>query len=425
MSGRFRRVSWPLFVPLVPFFVAVLASPSVAQEGSDGEAPETAEAEYPRFTFDGQVRLRGEPDGRTSGVDPDFAVLSRIRVGARAVLQDWISAYVQIQDARAWGSELNTLTDASADALDLHQGYADLGSGAAFTARLGRQEMKLGDERLVGAVDWSNTGRPFDGARMFGESGGYYWTAFWMNIAERDSLLAIGLHPQLNQGVNDDGWLIGGFASKTYGDVNTELTFVIDREAITRESYTANLRLHGRTAGFLYEGAGAYQFGPDRSAWLASAKLGYGWSRVTVAGQLDWLSGDDDTTDVETKAFNTLYATNHKFYGYMDYFLALPLQLDGAGLVDAILRGSWAASPSTTVRFDLHRFWTAEERAGERELGTELDLVGAWKIAAPANLQAGFGVFVPEDLITGLLPAFENGDETTWWGFVQLTLNWP
>ncbi|MDZ7608893.1 MAG: hypothetical protein U5K79_25710 [Cyclobacteriaceae bacterium] len=29
---------------------------------------------------------------------------------------------------------------------------------------------------------------------------------------------------------------------------------------------------------------------------------------------------DTDLTDTNDKSFNPLYGTNHKFYGYMDYF---------------------------------------------------------------------------------------------------------
>jgi hypothetical protein len=380
--------------------------------------------EYPIFRFDGQFRLRGEADGRTAGVDPDAATLSRVRVGVRASLMDWIRVYAQVQDARSWGSESNTLTDAGADAFDMHQGYVDMGRTAAFTARLGRQEMPLADERLVGAVGWSNTGRSFDGARVMGEADGITWTAFWYNVAERDELLVVGLDPQLNQGINDDGWLIGGFATKKFSDVTAELTAVVDRKAVTDESYTVNLRGHGRTGMVLYEGAAAYQSGPDRSAWFASGKAGVAIGRGTVAAQLDYLSGDKDPTDEKTKAFNTLYATNHKFYGYMDYFLFIPEQLDQAGLVDAILRASLNTSPSTAVRLDLHRFLTAEKRNDQNALGTELDLVGRWRFATPGNVEAGIGLFFPDDLATNL-PAFENGKDTTWWGYVQLILNWP
>ena len=389
------------------------------------QSDEEKDAEYPEFRVDGQFRLRFEADGRTAGVDPDFAVLSRVRVGGGVLLADWIDVYARIQDSRAWGDALNTLTDASADQLDLNEGYVVLGSGPGFRAKLGRQQVKLADERLVGAVDWTNTGRSLDGARLSGRAGKFDWSAFWMNIRERDSLLSVGLDPQLNQGVNDDGWLIGGFGSTAIGDLVAELTFLVDRYAVTEESYTTNLRVQGSSSGVLYEGAGAWQTGPDRSAWFASGKLGYGWSGNGVAAQLDYLSGDADPGDGETKAFNTLYATNHKFYGYMDYFLALPAQLDDAGLVDAMLRGAWGVTPTTTVRVDLHRFWTAEERDGETALGTELDLVGAWNVIPRANLAGGIGMFMPEPLITRLIPAFAEGEDTTWWGFLQLTLTWP
>jgi hypothetical protein len=383
------------------------------------------ESEFPTFRFDGQFRLHGEADGRTAGVDPDAATLSRVRAGVHVSLLDWIRVYAQLQDARAWGSEDNTLTDASADQFDLHQGYADLGRTDAFTARLGRQTMALTDERLVGAVEWTNTGRSFDGVRMFGEHKGVTWTAFWMNVAERDELLAIGVDPQLNQGINDDGWFIGAFATRRFGDVTSELTALFDRDAVTDKSYTLNLRLHGRTGSVLYEAAAAYQGGPGRSAYFASGKAALAIGSGTFAAQLDYLSGDDDTADTETKAFNTLYATNHKFYGYMDYFLNIPSQLDQAGLVDAFLRGTLTTSANTNVRLDLHRFLTAQKRNGERALGTELDLVGRWRIEQPATLELGVGIFVPEDLASDLLPAFADGKNTTWWGYAQLVLNWP
>jgi hypothetical protein len=416
MSRRERLRRAPgVVLPVV--FLLLLSLPAVAFAQD--------EQKYPTFRFDGQLRLRTEADGRTVGTDPDFATLSRIRFGVRAGLLDWMDVYLQLQDARAWGIETNTLVDASADLFDMHQGYVDMGARETFTARLGRQEMPLADERLVGAVGWSNTGRSFDGVRAFGKDGGIGWTAFVMNLVERDSLLAVGLHPQVNQGAFDDGWLIGGTASGKYGDVTTEVTAVYDRKAATDESYTVNLRLHGRSGAFLYEGAGAYQFGPDRSAWFASGKAGVAVGMGTVALQLDYLSGNADPADTQDKAFNTLYATNHKFYGYMDYFLFIPQQLDRAGLVDAMLRGSLNTSATTSVRLDVHRFRTAQERNGLNNLGTEIDLVGNWRMAKPASLQVGVAAYVPEELMTQVFPAFAGGESTTWWGYAQLIVNWP
>jgi hypothetical protein len=386
--------------------------------------PATAQ-EYPEIRLSGSVRLRGEWDGRAVGAGDDAATLSRIRVGVRARLTDWARAFLQLQDARAWGTSGNTLTDASADQLDLHQGYAELGHTDGLRGRLGRQEIALADERLVGAVGWSNTGRSFDGVRALGDVGGVTWSAFWMNVAERDSLLAIGPNPQLNQGMHDDGWLIGGFASHTVGGATVELTALYDRQAITTKSYTVNLRVHGAAGVGRYEAAGAYQFGPDREAFFASGRAGVAVGRASAAAQLDYVSGDADPTDGEIRAFNTLYATNHKFYGYMDYFLALPAQLDQAGLMDAMLRGSLGFPHQVRVRIDLHHFRTAQERSGVSTLGTEVDLVGSWDPVQYVGLEAGGGMFFPEDLLPDLLPAFAAGTSTTYWGYAQLTLRWP
>jgi hypothetical protein len=384
-----------------------------------------AAQEPPRVTFSGEARFRGEWDGRTVGVGDDAATLSRIRLGARAALTDWIAAFAQIQDARAWGTEGNTLTDATADQLDLHQGFVELGRARGVVARVGRQEVNLGDERLVGAVGWTNTARSFDGVRVVGNVGGFEWTAFWMNVAERDALQTTGTDPQGNQGEGDDGWLIGGFAAAKLGGATAELTALADKDAVTAESYTANLRLHGKAGDMLYEAAGAYQFGPDRSAWFASGKAGLAYSWGSLAAQVDYLSGDDDPAAADAKAFNTLYGTNHKFYGYMDYILNVPGQLDQAGLVDAMARATFNPSGVTQVRADAHHFRLARERAAAHTLGTELDLVGTWAMHRYAGLEAGAALFLPSDLITALLPAFAAGSDPTYWGYVQLTVRWP
>ena len=412
MSPRTRLASLPT-AALAFLFLSVADAPTLYSQ------------EFPVVGLDGQVRLRGEWDGRSTGVDPDAATLSRIRVGVRAQLESWIRAYVQLQDARAWGTEGNTLTDASADQFDLHQGFVELGKPSQIVARLGRQEVMLGDERLVGAVGWTNTARSFDGARVTGRAGDFEWTVLWMNVAERDALAATGLDPQANQGANDDGWLLGGFAARSIPGGAIELTALADRDAATDESYTVNLRAHGDAGLISYEAAGALQFGPDREAYFASGKLGVAHGSGTVALQLDYLSGDDDPTDAERKAFNTLYATNHKFYGYMDYVIAVPGQTGEAGLIDAMARAAVRLTPRWTMNVDLHRFGTAVERAGQRALGTELDAIANWTMARLASLQLGMGVFLPADLAVTLLPAFAGGDDPTYWGYVQLSLRWP
>jgi hypothetical protein len=376
----------------------------------------------PTFKFNGQVRLRGELDGRTTGIGTDEAVLSRVRAGVNVGLIDWLGAYVQIQDVRAWGESFNTLTDASADNFDLHQGYLDLLSDDMYL-RLGRQIYAIADQRLIGSVEWSNPGRSFDGVLGSGLFGDVTAQLYWMNLVERDSILVIGLDPQLNEGLDADGWLVGGFASYPMQGGALELTAVHDRKAITRESYTVNLRAHGKADNIIYDGAGAYQFGDNRSAFFLSGKAGWDTGVWSLAAQVDYLSGDEEGSDWKN-AFNTLYATNHKFYGYMDYFLLLPAQTDGAGLVDFIARGLYRLPKQWQLMLDLHYFQTAKQRDGMRGLGFEADLVTRKPIVKYASLLAGFSIFVPQDLATQVIRAFEDGKETTYWGFVQFNVVW-
>ena len=91
---------------LASLALALLASPLAGQG--------------PAIRFDGEIRFRGEWDDRTAVTNADAATLSRIRLGGRIAADARLRGYVQLQDARAWGAATNTLTDASADQLDLH-----------------------------------------------------------------------------------------------------------------------------------------------------------------------------------------------------------------------------------------------------------------------------------------------------------------
>ncbi len=118
-------------------------------------------------TFHGQVRPRTEVRDPAADGAQSFTSM-RIRVTMAALLEDDVSIVIQLQDVRIFGEETNTLTDFSADNLDLHQGYIDMGrfQSAHTAARIGRQEVNFGGQRLVGAVAWTQQARSFDGARI-------------------------------------------------------------------------------------------------------------------------------------------------------------------------------------------------------------------------------------------------------------------
>ena len=76
---------------------------------------------------------------------------------------------------------------------------------------------------------------------------------------------------------------------------------------------------------------------------------------------MHFLSGEDDPGDGKHKVFDTLYATNHKFYCYMDYFLNIPVHTLGSGLSDIHVKVAIKPSPDASLRLAYHTFLANED----------------------------------------------------------------
>src|ERR1035438_6515247 len=118
----------------------ILAFPSFSQNKTD-------------WTFDGQIQLRTELDGRDFSNKTYPLVFSslRTRIGLKADISDKIYLYTQLQDSRIFGEEPNVTT--SIKNVDLHQGYVKLIDPIDFpmSVQAGRFEMVYGTERFFGA----------------------------------------------------------------------------------------------------------------------------------------------------------------------------------------------------------------------------------------------------------------------------------
>ena len=135
----------------------------------------------------------------------------------------------------------------------------------------------------------------------------------------------------------------------------------------------------GVAAGLNYRVEGAWQTGEradvDVAAFFAAARVGRQAGGVNLALWYDYLSGDDDLTDDETKVFDTLFATNHKFYGFADYFLNIPVHTAGRGLQDVALKAKKTLRPGLVLGVDVHSFRLAQDQGlSSGHLGEELDL---------------------------------------------------
>ncbi|MBI3072834.1 MAG: alginate export family protein [Deltaproteobacteria bacterium] len=116
----------------------------------------------------------------------------------------------------------------------------------------------------------------------------------------------------------------------------------------------------------------------------------------------DYVSGDSNTTDSSNGAFDTLFGTNHGYYGTMDIFTDIPKHAGGLGLVDMGVGVAVKPTTGVDVMVDAHYFQLAHaDGSRERELGVEVDLTVAW-IAKPFMLTGGYSFFRPGTAMTNL-----------------------
>jgi hypothetical protein len=426
---------------LVPMF----AEPGLAADPQD-----------PEIVIDGQIRYRGNADGRDFDQDTEIRQFGelRTRLGLRATPQDRLTIYAQIQDSRILGSNSGGLVnDAN---VGLHQGYLLYGLGSGLALQAGRFEMSYGNQRLVGTVGWSNVGRTWDGLRLSRECEPRRLDLFWVKRVESTLLIDAAGDPLFDRDVDHD--FLG--LNLRFKPKNVELFVYVDSDRvprstadlpgardpyeIDRDNVLVTFGAHsGRTfgAGFDYVFNGALQVGSnmwrvppdtippdppppevfeeDVSARMINFELGYTFSVRTkprLAVMIDYASGDDDLADENVHSFDNLYYTGHAFRGYMDYFLTS----SPYGLVDVALRFKMAVSPQWSVRFDAHDFRAATDypsgEDGEHKdsaIGKEVDLVVTFSDDR-VGFESGVGVFDADDAAASYDPVFAGPDNGVW-----------
>ncbi len=369
-----------------------------------------------QVTFSGQVRPRFERRTPVDGEWNGFTSM-RVRAALEARLEGSVRIFMQFQDVRFFGEEGNTLGDYSADNIDLHQGYLELTDVPSLggALRIGRQELALGEQRLVGSVNWAQQGRSFDGIRYTTpQKDGLKVDFFAMKLREETAgthdwdqsfLGAYGAIPVGDGGSLD---LYGLMTTDSRDENGSELTF----GGLWRGT-AGPLSL--RAEGSLQTGE---RGGEDVSAYMMGVRAGGNLhEKVTATLWYDYLSGDDDPSDDEVGVFNTLFATNHAFYGFYDLFLNIPAHTGGLGLKDAAIKFAFTLSPTTSLRADLHNFRSAQEGdLSTQSLANELDLTLNHRISGGLTMVTGYSYVQAKDGIKELGRLSENAQ----WLFLML-----
>ena len=346
------------------------------------------------ISLSGQIRPRYEfRDPLRDGTEATEAFTSmRVRAQLNAALGGDVDAMIQLQDVRFFGEEQNTLTDYSADNFDVHQAYIHFKrlGGSRHALKIGRQAVAFGGQRLIGAVEWTQQGRVFDGLRLS-------LAPAWGKV----DVVAIQLAEAKAAQFSDDAYLAGIYA--TLGDLDMFGLYDKESGVPTTDRVTLGLRLAGHKAAYAYRVEGSYQTGTHRgedvAAFMFGGRVGHPVGRLKLDLWYDYLSGDSDPKDGETKVFDTLFATNHKFYGFADRFLNIPVHTKGLGLQDFALKGSVPLSTRTSLAVHGHSFFTAAK--GEH-LCEEVDLTLTYQYRPNVAVVGGLSQVVSDDAMAAV-----------------------
>jgi hypothetical protein len=434
--------------------------------------------DFTPWDLGGQVRARYEFKNHYAipGVSPtivDFGadpseknsyLLMREKIHLGYTPTDWMNVFVEGRNSASYWDKRSP--DPESDVFDLHQAFLKLGDPKAFplSLKVGRQEMAYGDERLIGASDWGNVPRVFDAAKLRFENPDVWVDAFVGRVIIPDD------H---NFNVANDYDIFSGIYASTRTLVpwqETQLYFLARnvsdqsptaigenlpsfmRGASPRDIYTIGARvksLPGKLSGWDYDAELAGQFGDfkfapasrelDQRAFAAHAAGGYTWAKAFGTPRLgleyNFSTGDGDPGDGTHGTFDNLFPTNHKSYGYMDFF-------SWQNMHHVRLSSSIKPAKNLTVTADFHAMWLADTSdyfyqvngaprttggyglhpdAGSF-VGTELDIVGSYSVTTYANAQVGYGHFFTGDYVKDTLAPVGGAADANW-VYVQLILN--
>ena len=391
-----------------------------------------------QLELEAEIRPRAElrrgfsslPD--SSGKAASF-VSQRSRLGLH-YKKEQFAFKISVQDVRIWGSEEQARIVPS---IALYEAWAEVSFLKNSQLRFGRQELVYDDHRILGNAEWLQQGRTHDAlVWKFIKNG---WKTDLGGAYNQEAEKLSGNSYSLN----NYKYLAFLWANKTFCEnLRLSILGVSDgfqikdstQDVIFRHTY--GLDFSYRLKAFDFKGAFFGQSGTDIrrntiSAGMASLQLGYTIQKFRFCIGGDYLSGTDQVRKEAGRnhSFNTLYSTNHKFYGYMDYFLNIPADTRNGGLKDFYFRTKYTANSKLTLTLDYHYFALASALPSAADatvpvnfyLGSELDAVLNFKPASDMSVFVGYSAMFPGESMS----VIKAGDNRTYahWAWAMITIN--
>ncbi len=368
-----------------------------------------------QFILEAEIRPRGEfrngfKQPRLEEADPAFFVEQRSRLyfGYRA---ERVKLQLNVQDIRIWGNA-DQIYKQDPALSNINEGWGEFMITDKFSAKIGRQVIAYDNERFLGGLGWAAQGRSHDAMLLKFEDDTSGWKvhlggAFNQNVPFEPARLEGTFYSEVNNYKSmlylwaNKQW---DFGKMTFMVHNDGRQVVSDSTTAFRQTYAVLGSFPLGESGLKMEGELYYQGGKnatrtDISAVFAALHITYkpGKHAFTFAGEYASGSAADDTKD---KAWNPLYGTNHKFYGFMDYFyVGNGHGQNGrtSGLIDLHMMGLFQVGKGKLLT-KVHNFSSPVrifDPANPNEelstqLGVEVDLVYNINVVPAVNIQGGY-----------------------------------
>jgi hypothetical protein len=402
------------------------AEPLVAAAATPSAIVNRVLPSWVRFKGEYRARWEGNSGQRFVPDADDHYLLTRLRLDLDIQPLNWFSVMLEGQDARIGANSRFPSAPPYQDVWDLRLASVELRRGDRLRLRVGRQELSLGEQRIVGPSNWANAARVFDAVRFDWQEGPLSLQAFassvvatrtgeWNHRVDGDNLHGIvfgatGL-PRKSRVELQGLWHVAPRVLSEVGpagklDIKT-LIFRGVGDINARTHYVTEMAVQGgRHAGDRVRSAAGH--------WRVLRDIKTSWWKPVAAVVYDYATGDRDPSDGRSGTFDVIYPTPHDKYGLAD-------QVGWKNIHHAEVRVE--VTPRKGLRFEVkqHAWWLASARdwlysAGGapvvrdstgksgRYVGREVDLQAFWVPSKQVALGMGIGRLSPGEFLKRTTP---------------------
>ena len=381
--------------------------------------------EWLRLNMEYRVRVEGFEGGGFRLNNEDEYELSRLRMNATVRPLSWMKFQFQGQDS--WSPNRNQQPHGPPleDRMDLRVGFLELGDmeKGKVAVRAGRQSITMGEGRLIGDPNYSNTGRTFDAVRatlrdpalglradLFAASVVKLQAGAFDRSEPGDNLHGIygGLEKLVPKAVVEPYlyWRVGPRQRAETGPLGVLDFWVNGLRWVGKlpHNHDYNIELiseHG-------------SLGPDViHAWAAHGLIGRtfpkGPWKPRVFVEYNFASGDRNPSDGVRGTFDQLYPAAHDKLGFAD-------QIGWRNIHHGRLTGELKPVKKLAVSTGYHQYWLASPKDGlyatnsslavrapsgntAKHVGQEIDVTGVYTINKMFVVGAGFARLFPGEFL--------------------------